>query len=947
MPQGLPPSFRPISQENVEDTNLPPSFRPISTEVEIKPEEETIWQKTKRLGSRLLVGPSEEENEARITQRWPEYAAEVKKAGAKFSPVNPLNEESLLPKLKQPETYWSGFGNQLYEDFIRPLASGPGILGSSKLGKVPIRQGVIVPPEPPTGLPNIINGISGKGLAEAPPYARTSQLGPGARFIAGPAGIAERGETYPLDLGAQVPYPGQQGAGTILPQETGEVTRLGAEDAARLGTQIGKIPQIRLPKKGEVINLNDLNEQIRAATKRPTQIGEPPEFNIGNVGPVEQPTAPIKLSRIKKEIVSEEKPVPGMEEAKPEAKVKTGEKSTIVEKAEAPKYGESLVEGHRPIAENETPRKAILQWAWGRSGAKVRGANVARTFEDLSGPDLIDKFEAGDRTGRLADVQKYFDQRHAESVKLGFLDEDQKRLNYLRHYFTQGPEDVTAAYKRFVATNPQFAKLGRFPTYQAAEASGLSKKYNTIPEIIKAYETEFQTGMRNKELRDYLLKTGQLAKGSGAMTTQPQMWQFKGANAKQIADDITNYFAKSPEGLHNIASLFRWSKNLSLGSGIPKTPLNMHYFNTLTSKWSAQGISALGDYFKGTFKPSRDISYLKGKSDFIADLVDHGMGWEDIEDHSALAREATNNSQSFIKRVGSWISSGQQRIFEDPLFKIRLPAAKVELAERIFKEQLPKVGKEKALDLAAEISNNFMGGLNKVLRNKTYKDLASIGLIAPDWLESRWNLASKGVKALVGKENPIYAKALGRTTAIAGAGIGTGVAAYNKVFPSERASNAAVIPAGQTSTGLNRGINVLGTASEGVRIPLELASAATSNNESTLGKISNLATGRLSAPFKAGADVVFNRDYAGNPLYGKDRYGKNIPTLEGIGNVGGELASPFIPPWARMLTNLVKYGMNIQQETRPTDIEREIGQGLELPLRYNTEPKPSRYREGR
>lgn len=41
------------------------------------------------------------------------------------------DDHSLLPTLKQPETYWGGFFNSLYNDYVRPLASPEGFVGAS------------------------------------------------------------------------------------------------------------------------------------------------------------------------------------------------------------------------------------------------------------------------------------------------------------------------------------------------------------------------------------------------------------------------------------------------------------------------------------------------------------------------------------------------------------------------------------------------------------------------------------------------------------------------------------------------------------------------------------------------------------------------------------------------------------------------------------------------
>jgi hypothetical protein len=832
------------------------------------------------------------------------------------------NQESILPKFKQPETWWGGFGAGLYNEFVRPLASEAGALGNASPEKLPplFGEGVskIGPLAPPQEIPK---PPARKLLQEAPV---PKQLGQGARFIAGPAGIAERGKTYPLDLG-ELPV-GE--LGSVLPRETGETVQLPAETAAARGTSLGTIPKISLPKKGEVVNLNDLNEQIRAAMSRPTQIGEPPEYSIGRVGPVEQPSAPLKPSRRATPISDnsvnrptiQERPAVAPTEAKPtEATTPPGQKSVKITQIET---------GERPIPVDATPEEATRQFTNGQAGAAFKGNTLAKKFSDLSDPSLIDKYEQGDRTGRLKDVADYFEQRWQQARQVGFLEEDQRRLNYLRHYFQQSPEEVTAAYKAYIAKNPQFAKLGKFPTYAAGEGAGLTRKFQTIPEIMGAYETEYQKGLRNKEFYDYLKNSKQLAAGS--ITTKPTEWTFRGPNAEKLKTYVSNFYSESPSWVKALGGIGSYTKNLFLGSGVPGTPLNMHFYNTAKSKFYAEGMSGLADYFKNTFSPAKDKAYLESKADFIGELIDRGFQ-HNIEGHTAFGNAAEEAAKSNrLMQFAKTIRDFQGKVFEDPLFKIHLPAQKVQLAENVYNDALKQgLDKESALKQAATISNDVMGGIDRTLRHATTKNLSSFGVVAPDWLESRFNMAIKGAKALVGKENPIYAKALGRKVALGAAGAGATAALTGQpTNPSQRASNITSVPAGQTSTGLNREVPLYGTTAEELRIPAEIAKAAATPGQSVGERISGLGTGRINAPLKAGLNIVMNRDPFGNPLYGKDRFGRPIPPGQQILNLGKELARPLTPPWLSMGGQILS----------GDDLERALAQGLELPINYNKEP---------
>jgi hypothetical protein len=434
----------------------------------------------------------------------------------------------------------------------------------------------------------------------------------------------------------------------------------------------------------------------------------------------------------------------------------------------------------------------------------------------------------------------------------------------------------------------------------------------------------------NDELYQYLVDNNHVAPPKNPTKVPKDVDYFKFINPsspeakefRKLTDNVKgNLFGDgSPEWIKKIANATSFTKNLYLGSGIPKTPLNMHMYNITRSNIMARGIKqGFGDFFSGVFHPSKDIAAIEkhANSGMLTALVDHGMQWQNIEDHAALFSPEGKITSTIDK-----LTDMQQKIFEDPLFKIHLPKVKLEFANSRVQELLKNgVNRDTALTQAAHEANEFYGGINKVLRNKTYSDLARIGLLAPDWLESRAKLAYKGGLSLLGKEDPLYRKALlrGAGMRVTGGAATTALTGY-ALNKSKRATNSTDIPAGKTSSDLNRDIPIYGSAVEGLKIPEEILSGRDPGE---------ILTSRISQPAKSVAHIVGNEDSFGNPIRGNDKYGRPISKAKATWNTAKEVAAPIQPPWLVMLEQLLS----------GQDPERAIANGLELPLKYNSEPK--------
>ncbi len=147
-------------------------------------------------------------------------AAEAKARGERPIYGEP-SSQSILPEIRQPETWMGGFGKGLYDEFVRPLASPMGFAS------------MMVPGHSSAVTPKLLSA------AEELPIRIPRQLSAGPRFIAGEAGIAEN-RPYTIDIGPITPRIGQREVGTILPRETEGLVNIPPELAAERGIQFGK-----------------------------------------------------------------------------------------------------------------------------------------------------------------------------------------------------------------------------------------------------------------------------------------------------------------------------------------------------------------------------------------------------------------------------------------------------------------------------------------------------------------------------------------------------------------------------------------------------------------------------------------------------------------------------------------------------------------------------------
>lgn len=870
-------------------------------------QQNTPWNKLKNIGSDIASSP--------YTRRFL-FGSTPEERGSNRKVIGPPDaESSILPNWNsEPDTYAGGFAKSLYKDYLQPLATPSGILGSSGTKPIapieapppaqlpPARFGTHVGPSPNQTMP-IMDGV----FREAPTAPGTI-LPPGPRplpqITAGPTG----GSPF---------YAGQRS----ISRNLGDISPSGLTPAEE--TLSAQIPNRYKPAQPPPRMIED--------------IGKGP-LNTNRIDTSTQPF--IKPEATPPPPASPARPFSLVSDADVEFLAKAGDKSAQAEAKLRPSLAERLKSETGSMFVGGTKKKSVNQlpiankgkakdWATQRNAARIHGQYAAEDFADLANkPELIDKFEAGDRSGRLADVAKVFDELYKAETAAGI--KMRSKENYLRHVFRPDMiDEEIAGGATVVPRNPSFSKSSTFKTFADARAAGKIPKFNDLPSIIADRVRASKVAIADRKFYDYLDATQQLPLNPSKSTLrEPASWAFSGPDANNLNTYKENVLGKSPKRIKTAANVAAKTKNIYLAGGIPGTPLNIHGYNIVRSQYMSSGMKGIGDFMKGVFNPKGDVAYVKSERDLIKKAIDYGY-----QTHGETANPSVLEDFLNKNKIGRGVEKGfklEEKIFEDPLFKVRLPAAKARVLRENYDRLLPKVGEEQALRQASTIANDFMGGINKSLRNKTYQDLLQVGILAPDWAESRINLAVKGAKALVGKADPIYAKALGRGLVMRGAGAATAGYLGNKI--GSKPSDLTSVGLGETKFGKIREAPIYGTATEGLRIPEQAIRGAYAGD---LSPVTKIVKNRMSTPAQSVINTVLNQDAYGNPLSGPDKYGRPTPIPKTLMNYADQITQSIQP---QQLQALIGYLQKKQGG------EEAISQGLELPLTYASQKKFGRAR---
>lgn len=594
------------------------------------------------------------------------------------------------------------------------------------------------------------------------------------------------------------------------------------------------------------------------------------------------------------------------------------------------KISDKLLEEPKEIlpSSKTTNYDAAKQWATKLQAAKTHGDFAADDFKDLKGQsDLIGQFQEGHRTGRLQDVAKLMDDLYEQEQKLGI--KSGKKENYLKQIWEDPDESVRAVPSSVAPKEASFQKKSTFKSYAQGKAAGFTPKYNDITDIIASRVASNKRAIANKEFYDYLKDTNQIKKG--AVLNDSNTWELIGPYKNQLQRFTNNVLGTPWKPLQVTGQAVSRTKNISLAGGIPGTPLNIHGYNIAKSEFYARGLKGVKDFARGVLNPNKDLETLERTKPLVRKALDHGyQTFSENIPEDELTKLLDKNA---VGKAFNWTTDKAERFFEDPLFKVRLPAAKALILEDNY-NRLIKTGitEEQALKKASEIANIFMGGMNKALRNKNGQNLLQTIFLAPDWAESRIRFAGKQLLSVIGKEDPIYRKALIRSGALGAGGLAISKMLGNK--GSDKPAATTNIAAGKTSSGKLREIPIYGTSNELLRIP---ANTITGLKQGDPTPFTDLIKNRLSIPMDKTLNIIKNSDDFGNPLFGKDKYGRKIPARRQAINLLKQLGAPLS---YQAVQGLVDY------MDKSSGVEESIVKALELPLTYRSPNSGGSKRKG-
>ncbi len=370
-----------------------------------------------------------------------------------------------------------------------------------------------------------------------------------------------------------------------------------------------------------------------------------------------------------------------------------------------------------------------------------------------------------------------------------------RKMTAAQEWGQMAHEDVTA--------NPGSAQniLGDMWTKQRQARLRPIPVTGTSPDEVRDYVIAAKKAIAQSEFHGEVGNKGWLNARGKFDTSVPE--------GKAIQEWVDNYKGKSSKLSNIIGGGAGFTKNIYLAGGVPGTPLNIHGYNIARSDVMARGVAkGTQSFAEGIFNPQANIDFVKANRRIIPEAMEHGFQWHGIEDYKPqipLAKTPIGQT-----RVGKAVVGGVQKVedwFEKPLFGRYLPATKLKfLVEKVADLQAKGISRDQALTQASSMSNNFYGGMEKALRDKSWQNNAKAILLAPDWFESRMRLAGNQLKSLTdipnimkGKSDPTYLQSLGRTVgmrltkeAAIIAGGGSIYAAYKKEKPGE----VTAIPAG-------------------------------------------------------------------------------------------------------------------------------------------------------
>lgn len=586
-----------------------------------------------------------------------------------------------------------------------------------------------------------------------------------------------------------------------------------------------------------------------------------------------------------------------------------------------------------------------------RTGREVGGVRAKRDFKqfDSEGVNIFTKIQKG--ASGFEDLRKYFNQRYKAIKDAGIP------LNYQQDYLPQlwnnTKDEIEKVFVNKLSTGrPGFTLDKVIEDYQTGINAGLKPRFEKLSDIVGWYEASTTKAIADKKFFDTLVSDGMIAPANSA----PNGWVTLNPDAfptyrttldsgetylgnykapKAIADLVNNYLNKPSPILETPAKIVSNIKGIILSSGIPKTAITFHSFNTVARSFLSSK-NPVGAVIKGGWwmlNPKSAEKYVNKNLDRFEFFSKHGLtGSTEDQAFSKVAQEIRGNiAKKGLIRLKGW----QEKTFEDNVFKKLIPAMKLDLAESVYKDLKTQLSDADAARQASSVANEFFGGINvdELGRDKNLQNLLRATFLASDWGETNIRIGTGAVKNMMPgirqKLSPaqrmVYTRMMRNLiVAYVGANVLNKALSGNWMWENDPGSEFAIDSGQYSPNGKKIYIRPFGTGADFVRLPYEIASSALKGDFSTTARA---VRNRLSPGLSFGLGLATDTDWRGRPIgwRGKDKWGNDMDALSRVGGITNEFAGLVSPSYVRS---------GIDMATGRIDPVEGMAQATELPLRF-------------
>lgn len=422
---------------------------------------------------------------------------------------------------------------------------------------------------------------------------------------------------------------------------------------------------------------------------------------------------------------------------------------------------------------------------------------------------------------------------------------------------------------------------------------------------------------------------------------------------KPISRLVNNYLAQ-PETFteklfHNLARGSAATRNFVLGVGIPKTALNVHYFNILPREVSSDlfagkmgGITGeLARTVGWTLYPTAAARFIETNLERAIPLYRAGMMFSS---HPGALKPLPEDS-TLLEKAGRGFqiaSNAWHRWFGGNLFDSFIPARMMQNGMRAAQKYIEQgMSEGDAYKRAATEMNILYGNLDAEAlgKDKFFRNVIRSVALAPSYTVN--NLAQLPPKMLMGAwqelkgiskpiepgtENySIYAKYMYFML---------GLYTVSNVINYENSGHLMWendplhqfdIDFGKDTNGKTRYVGVVGTGADWLRLPLEIAAAVAQGKPQD---IPQSIRNRMSTFVGPLVSLATNSDWKGDPIVGPDKYGKPQSPLTQVINIFNNTVGVQLPG---------QYQTVVGALGGKQSVEQTIASIAGIPLKYKNE----------